>query len=340
MRSLRFLLFPFAFIYWIISSIRNVLFDLNVFRSHEIPGRSIIVGNLSVGGTGKSPHVDYLIRLLKEKNIVPVTLSRGYGRSTKGLVVADTESTAKLIGDEPLMYKSNHPDVHVVVCEDRWQAVQHIRRDQEEAVIILDDAFQHRKVKGGLNILITDFNKPFYSDFILPVGNLRESRSGKKRADIIVVSKCPEDIDESAMTTIRNRINTTSNVFFSSIHYSPLVPLFEGEPDEIEAVLLVSGIANPFPLKKHLEQKYTVEHVRFSDHHDFSSEDIDRIHKIFDTFASRKKAIVTTEKDLMRLKKYESVRDRKYQWHFQPIEIKFKEEEKFNTLINTYANHI
>jgi tetraacyldisaccharide 4'-kinase len=339
---LRFLLFPFAFIYLGITSTRNLLYKLGIFKTFVIPKKSICVGNLSVGGTGKTPHVSYLADFLSEKIEIAI-LSRGYGRKTTGFLWVKPNSKASEVGDEPLFYANRFKEkVHVAVCEKRAIGVQQIQTlFPKNELIILDDAFQHRAVKAGLNILITDFNKPLSTDFLMPVGTLRESRSGKNRADIIIVSKTPTNCTESNKNQIVQSLNFNSEfVFFSHISYAEMIP-FGTEIETIKKVILVTGIANPKPLLEHISKYYEVEQLTFSDHHTFSKVDIQRIHQKFDTFAHEETIILTTEKDYMRLKDYSSEWNlENYPWYFQPITVKIENEETFKNLINQYVNTI
>lgn len=342
MKILRFLLFPISLIYLIITSFRNFIYHFGILKTFVIPKKSICVGNLSVGGTGKTPHVSYLADFLSQTDETAI-LSRGYGRKTTGFLWVKPNSKASEVGDEPLFYATQFQEkVHVAVCEKRADGVRKIQETlPKNELIILDDAFQHRAVKAGLNILITDFSKPFSHDYLMPVGTLRESRSGKNRADIIIVSKTPNDCTESAKNQIAQSLNFKSEfVFFSHISYAPMIP-FGTEIENIKKVILVTGIANPKPLLEHISKQYDVEEIRFGDHHAFSSADILRIHQKFDTFAHEETIILTTEKDYMRLKDYSSEWNlQNYPWYFQPITVKIDNEEKFKNLINQYVNTI
>jgi tetraacyldisaccharide 4'-kinase len=342
MNLLRFLLFPFALFYLGITSTRNLLYKLGIFKTFVIPKKSICVGNLSVGGTGKTPHVSYLADFLSQ-TVETAILSRGYGRKTTGFLWVKPNSKVSEVGDEPLFYATQFQvKVHVAVCEKRADGVRKIQETfPKNELIILDDAFQHQAVKAGLNILITDFNKPFSTDFLMPVGTLRESRAGKNRADIIIVSKTPTDCAETTKNQIVQSLNFKPEfVFFSHISYDPMIP-FGTEIENIKKVILVTGIANPKSLLEHISKQYDVEEIRFSDHHAFSSTDILRIHQKFDTFAHEETIILTTEKDYMRLKDYSSEWNlQNYPWYFQPITVKIDNEEKFKNLINQYVNTI
>jgi tetraacyldisaccharide 4'-kinase len=342
MNLIRFLLFPFSFIYLGITSTRNLLYKLGIFKTSIIPKKSICVGNLSVGGTGKTPHVSYLADFLSQ-TVETAILSRGYGRKTTGFLWVKPNSKASDVGDEPMFYVNRFKEkVHVAVCEKRAIGIQQIQTlFPKNELIILDDAFQHRAVKSGLNILITDFSKPFYDDYLMPVGSLRESRAGKNRADIIIVSKTPNDCTETTKNQIVQSLNFKPEfVFFSHISYAPMNP-FGTEIENIKKVILVTGIANPKPLLEHISKQYDVEEIRFGDHHAFSKVDIQRIHQKFDTFAHEETIILTTEKDYMRLKDFSSDWNlQNYPWYFQPITVKIDNEEKFKNLINQYVNTI
>ena len=339
--NFRLLLLPLSWIYGTITFFRNKCYDFGIFKSYKIPVKSICVGNLSTGGTGKTPHVDLLIELILKADKNVATLSRGYGRTTKGLREVKITSNATEVGDEPLFYKCKYSEqIKVVVAEKRKIGVDFILKNTPKTdVIILDDAFQHRAVKAGLNIIISDYNHPFHSDFILPAGDLRESKSGIKRSDCIIISKCPIDLNAQKIEEIKAKINFASDlIFFSRIKYTALKPFrFEIAPN-IENILLVAGIGNPTPLYKYLNKDYNVNLLQFNDHHVFKASDIVKIHQKFDTFANGNKIIVTTEKDFMRLKNFEETLDKEYPWFYQPIKTIINEEERFNLYINEYVN--
>lgn len=342
MQALRKLLWPFSLVYGFITFVRNKWYDWGIFKSFAIPGKSICVGNLSVGGTGKTPHVAYLAEFLKEQSETCI-LSRGYGRKTSGFRLVNTSDSAENVGDEPLFYATIFDkNVHVAVCEKRAEGVQELQQlFPSNQLIILDDAYQHRAVKAGLNILLTEYNAPFSSDLVLPAGNLREFRNGKNRADLVIVTKCPQTITEVDKTRLANSLKVnTETLFFSEIVYAPFKP-FCKECTSIKKVLLVTGIANPSPLIAEIAQKYEVEHLKFGDHHAFSKQDIEEIHQKFDTFACNETIILTTEKDFMRLKAVSaSWKLDDYPWYYQPITVKIDNENKFKALINQYVNTI
>ena len=342
MHRLRLLLFPFSILYGCITFIRNKFFDWGIFEVYTIPLKSITIGNLSVGGTGKTPHVAFIVDFLKNNYKVAI-LSRGYGRKTKGYFQVNTSSTSEMVGDEPLFYFNNfNKDVSVVVCESRKQGVVEIEKTIHPKVIVLDDAFQHRKVKAGLSILLTEFSKPFYSDWMLPVGNLREFTSGKKRADFIVVTKCPENLSEKDKNNCIKKMNvSTSQVYFSKIVYGDVIRFDNQSVGLFDQVLLVTGIANPFPLKEYLEIDKKVELVAFPDHHDFSLSEIQKIHTKFDALENKNALILTTEKDYMRLKSQLSIKDlEKYPWCYVPITIDIDRKKEFLDEIINYVDTI
>lgn len=338
---LRILLLPFSLIYFLLTTFRNHLFDIGYFPSFHFETRVIAVGNLRVGGTGKTPHVEYLIRLLKS-NYPLATLSRGYGRKTKGFFLADATSTADTIGDEPLQfYKKFQDQITVTVGEERALAIPTILFERPATeVILLDDAYQHRTVTQDLNILLSDYNNPFYEDWVLPSGRLRESRKGAKRADIVIVSKCPAKLENPQKAEIRKRIqkyNSSAPIFFTGIQYQTPQPLFEGriEPD-LERILLVSGIANPGPLKQEIKRKYILEKtLDFGDHHSYSEKSIRLILKHFEEIKGNHKAIFTTEKDMVKLRS-ETLKELLLgvPVYYLPIEIYFHEgKEQFDQIV-------
>jgi tetraacyldisaccharide 4'-kinase len=311
LRSFRILLFPFSLLYAAGSRIRNFLFDKKILM-HEISFNLpiICVGNLAVGGTGKSPMVELLIVSLKQ-NYKIATLSRGYKRKTKGYVLADERSTALEIGDEPMQFHLKFPDVPVAVGEERVSAIPQLLFDKPDTqVIILDDAFQHRYIKAGLNILLTDYNNLFYRDFMLPTGDLRDNRSSYKRADIIVVTKCKPDLTEEEAKQITEEIAPLPHqkIFFSFIRYGTpyhIVNRMEYVLHPEAEVLLVTGIANPEPLKKYiLKNTSSFEQMLFSDHYIFNIDDLREIKKRYEEMDHQPKIIITTEKDAVRLMKF------------------------------------
>lgn len=342
---MRKILLPISFIYWIVLKIRHKLYDWNILRSRRFDFPIICVGNLRLGGTGKTPHTDYLIRLLETRYRVAV-LSRGYGRKTKGFVVGDATATHETIGDEPMLYLTKHPDIQVCVDENRVEGVERmLRQATPPQVILLDDAFQHRKIQAGLNLLLTEYHELYSEDCLLPAGNLRDIRDAARRADCIIVSKTPDDLDENAQNEIRKRlkINDNQNLYFSSIVYDDLQVLnaeAEKNPSaDADGVLVFCGIANPAPLIAHLQTRHqNVELLHFADHHNFSEHDIQSILKRFESMEGERKIIVTTEKDAMRLTKSAYLCQLESAPLFvAPIHIRFHQEEKFNEAIEQYV---
>ena len=311
MKNLKFLLYPLSVIYSIYTSFRNLLFDLGLIDSIQYKIPTIGIGNLSTGGTGKSIIVDYLIERFK-KNKKITTLSRGYNRKTKGFVQASESSDAYEIGDEPFQFFSKHPEINVVVCEDRRKGMNIILKNLSDTELcIWDDVFQHRFVKPGLMILSTTFQYPFYKDEILPIGNLRENKDSSKRADIIIVTKCPIDMQINDKETIIKSLNPLANqkVFFSTLTYKQKI---KSDVDQINIdtlsesdFILVTGIADSSYLVEFLKSKaFNFKHLKYSDHYNFNKLSIDKIRNI-----SSGKRILTTEKDFGRLKPKISDRD-------------------------------
>ncbi len=309
---MKFLLSPIAIIYTLIVLVRNKLFDLRVFTSVEYDFPLIAVGNLRVGGTGKTPMIGYLLRML-HANTETAVLSRGYGRKSKGFLLANDNSSAEQIGDEPLLIKSTFPSVNVAVDEKRVRGVEKLRRLQNEPeVILLDDAMQHRSIRPGLLILLTAYNKLFLDDFPLPAGRLREPKSAANRADVIVVTKCPTSLSIEERNTLETRIKTVSNkpVFFAYESYNSLRPLTEGLKEvsltdlSHYSVVLFSGLADPSNLLNWVrESAENVNHIEFNDHHWFSETDFERIKSVFEKTTSEKKLVLTTQKDAIRISK-------------------------------------
>lgn len=311
LKSFRYILFPFSIIYGSIIWCRNKMFDKNILRSASFNFPVICVGNLAVGGTGKTPMVEYLIRLFEGKYNV-ATLSRGYKRKTKGFAIADENTTAIDIGDEPMQLHKKFPGVAVSVSEERVVGIpQLLYAKPETQVIILDDAFQHREIRAGLNILLTSYQNLFTRDFILPAGDLRDVKSSSKRAEIIIVTKCKSYLDEKERDSIIAEIAPLpqQKVFFTKIEYSSPYHLFSKESRILEPkwnVLLVCGIADPGPIKEVLTTYVaSYEMLLYRDHHIFNTDDLKDIQKQFSEIEHQDKIILTTEKDGVRLAKFE-----------------------------------
>lgn len=352
MKFLRILLFPVSLLYGLLLFVRNKLYDWGIFFSTEFKVLTISVGNLTVGGTGKTPHIEYLIRLLRPEFHV-ATLSRGYGRKTKGFVLADAQSTVVDIGDEPLQFAVKFNDIPVAVDGKRVRGVKKIvSLFPMVQTILLDDAFQHRAIKPGLSIVLTEFGKLYLNDFVMPTGSLREFGSGIKRADIIIVTKCPEVL----LPIERNRLTKEikplphQHIYFSYIKYgefislhSQTINLFSKEYyfERHYSVVLLTGIANTQSLEYYLKDKVkTLIPVKFRDHHTFTKNDLEEVKKIFDNIASSNKIIVTTEKDAMRLRDpdFSDILNH-LPLFYMPIEIDFydKDKNEFNEQILHYV---
>jgi len=346
LKSFRILLLPFALLYWLVIAVRNWLYNKNILQSASFGLPIICVGNLAVGGTGKSPMVEYLVRVLKDKFNV-ATLSRGYKRRTKGYALANRESTALEIGDEPMQFHIKFPNVPVAVGEERVEAIPQLLHDRPETkAIILDDAFQHRAIKAGLNILLTDYNNLFTRDFYLPTGDLRDLKSEYKRAEVIVVTKCKADLTIHEKEKIIKEIGPQKRqtIFFAAIEYGQPYHILNHSGfslTENTEVLLVSGIANPRPLKNLLE-KYSKTYymIQYADHRIFTFDDLQEVKKRFKAIDAVNKIILTTEKDAVRLVKFNTeIAD----WPLYVIPVRhhflYGEEDRFNQLVINFIRN-
>jgi len=347
--NFRKLLLPLSYLYGAAASLRNFLYNTGILMSEKFAVPVICIGNLNAGGTGKTPHVEYIIRLLKDKFTI-ATLSRGYGRSSTGFLFAKPEMNAEMLGDEPLQYFLKYPEVIVSVSESRAGGIKRIlSKHPGIEAILMDDALQHRSVKAGLNILITDYSDLFTDDTILPSGNLREPKSGYKRAGIIVVSKCPENLSQAEKEKIISKIKPLpgQQVLFSFLKYESPVSFHNGKeqinPAQLKEyeVLLITGIANPSPLSEYLKSKTGAFYpMTFRDHHMFTKSDLLSAQKIFNNIASSKKILVTTEKDFMRLRKEELKKIiLQLPFYYLPVKVEFNETDKklFDELILNYV---
>lgn len=314
MKTLKLLLIPFSLLYGIITWIRNICFDFGILPSKSFNIPIISVGNLRAGGTGKTPHIEYLIKLLTPKHKTAV-LSRGYGRKTSGFILADENTKSKEIGDEPMQIFKKFKSVSVAVHANRVKGIKNLLNIKPEIkAILLDDAFQHRYVNPGLSILLTEYSDLYSNDFMLPTGNLREFAGGASRADIIIVTKTPNIFSPLDRRSILDKINPKpyQRVYFSYTKYGDLVPL--NKPEEENpftkeyyfernySFLVLTGIAKAINIQYYLKSKVSeVIPMAFADHHQYTSDDINELHKTFNSIASSKKIIITTEKDSMRL---------------------------------------
>ena len=347
MRYLNWMLLPFSWLYGLITDIRNHMYDSDILKSFRFNLPILVVGNLAVGGTGKTPMIEYIIRLLKKEYKV-ATLSRGYKRKISGFRIAGPLDNALTLGDEPIqIYHKFNPEVTVTVGEDRVYAIPFILKDHPETeVILLDDAFQHRRLKASFQILITDYNRLFYQDRVLPAGFLRESRKNANRADAIVVSKCPPSLPEEKKSHIIAKIHQYAGkgkpVYFTYISYEEPVP-FGGNKKHIgDLIILVTGISNPDPLIQHLESKYKVlKHFCYPDHHLFSSKNIDSILRYSEQLDNASLSILFTEKDLYRIINTDNEKKLTgFPIYFQPITYKFVEYGKeFDQMILESIRH-
>lgn len=340
------MLAPFSLLYGLGVSLRNFFYRNGLLKSIEFSLPIISVGNLSVGGAGKTPHIEYLLRLLKDY-LHLATISRGYKRKTKGFLDVHPNMTAEQVGDEPLQFKRKFPDVTVTVSESRTFAIPQIVMNQPETqLILLDDAFQHRSVKPGLNILLTEFDHPFTRDFLLPSGRLREWRSASERADLILVTKCPPDLHEEDRKQLLQEIDPLpgQSVFFTYYHYSKPYYIFDAryqvelQPDW--EVLLISAIAGTDYLVSYLEtQVNTVRLLEYEDHHYFSKHDVGNLKASFSRMDVEKKVILTTEKDAMRLEMHRAfLVENRLPIFVLPIEVKFHfgEGERFDQYVKDF----
>ncbi len=342
---LKLLLYPLALIYGAIVWVRNRMYDTGMSSFIKFAPPVIAIGNLSTGGTGKTPHVEYLIKLLQDRYRV-ATMSRGYKRSTQGFLMADAQTNALRIGDEPMQYHLKFPEAIVSVAEERITGIpQLLAKRPDIDVILLDDAYQHRSVKAGRNILITDYTKPFYKDYVLPFGTLREGRSSYKRADFIIISKCPPQLSLQEAQNIELQINKKEyqNIYFSSILYEKPYNFFTNTPVDLAGtnIVLVTGIARPEPLTEHLKGIATdVHNLSYPDHHYFGSQDLEEIKSAYDNWQVGNKVIATTEKDAARLHLH---LEKIQAWNIPVVvipismSILFGKEQEFNNKIEAYV---
>ncbi|MFC2125268.1 tetraacyldisaccharide 4'-kinase [Bacteroidota bacterium] len=333
-RLISILLLPFALIFDVITRFRNLLYEINVFKTIEFEIPIISVGNIRVGGTGKTPFAAYMVDLISKKSECS-TLSRGYGRKTEGFLEVFQESLTKSVGDEALMLKKRFGDsAGVYVCEDRAYAIPHILYERPQTrAIILDDAFQHRRVNRDLNILLSDYSHPFYEDNLMPSGRLREGRYAVKRADCIVITKCPDSINgderQQIITSIQNCTDFDTPVFFSSIKYQEPVPVFHKSLKCGTDIILFTGIAEPKPLLQYVESEFNlIDSARFPDHHEFSLRNLKKLIRLHQKTDKGGTSFVCTEKDMVRLFRPEIVEFLKEVPVFYiPIDIKMIECE-------------
>jgi len=327
-------LLPFSWLYGIVVGLRNALFDMGILKSRAFDVPVISVGNITIGGAGKTPHVEYIIRLLHDKVKVAV-LSRGYKRKSSGYILADADCTATDIGDEPCQMKRKFADIYVAVDKNRCHGIDRITTDQETSdtdVVLLDDAFQHRYVKPGVNILLVDYHRLIIYDTLLPAGRLRERQHGKSRADIVIVTKCPHDLNpmEYRVLTKAMGLYPFQKLYFTTIAYKPMYQLFGTENkalcdvDAGTSILLLTGIASPNQLISDLGKRFAnITRLTFADHHRFSRRDIERINHTFGQMSGHK-LLITTEKDAERLINIDGLSDEVRQsTYVLPISVEF-----------------
>ncbi len=337
-------------LYGIAAGIRNELFNIRVLSSYEFDIPVISVGNITVGGTGKTPHTEYIAELLR-KNFRVAVLSRGYKRKTRGFFVVEPTSKVRQVGDEPLQIKSKFKEVIVAVDANRIRGIKRLLALPEKpGVILLDDAFQHQYVTPGVNILLTDYNRLITKDSLLPYGRLRESATNKSRATIIIVTKCPAEIKpiDERIITKELEIRPYQNLYFSRISYESLMPVF---PDDVASqsieltegigVLLITGIANPLPLREHLQHgSHDIHEMNFADHHQFNLKDLDRITAKFNALTKGKKVIITTEKDMIRFRDLKTIPEIiRQNMYYIPVKISFLNDagKEFDRKILSYV---
>ncbi|XOV95148.1 MAG: tetraacyldisaccharide 4'-kinase [Bacteroidota bacterium] len=327
------LLYPFALLHDLITQIRNRLFDKEVIKPIQFETNVIGIGNLSVGGTGKSPMVAYLCEWFSNQKMNVTTLSRGYKRKTKGFRIVTDEETAITVGDEPFMFYQRYREkIKVVVGEERMYAIPELLYHFPETdVILMDDAYQHRTVKPSLNILITTYQRPFFNDHLMPSGYLRENKFGASRADIILVSKCPLSLSEAEQRSMKDKIEVYSQatVFFSGIKYGDPVPFF-GKNDQLkENAVVISGIANEAIFHNYTDEQFKVKiHHSYGDHHTYSKLDIKGIINELDENTN----LITTEKDAVKMQMFPELKD--YSCFYIPINVKFlRDEALFQSMI-------
>ena len=348
MQIIRIILSPLALLYGAAIYLRNFLFDVNVLKSKSFNRAVICVGNLTVGGTGKTPHTEYLINLLKD-DLNVATLSRGYKRKTKGFLMASSSSTASDIGDEPMQIQTKFSGITVAVDEQRVRGIETLLQQKPSTdVILLDDAFQHRYVRPGFSILLTDYNNLIYKDCFLPTGTLRDSFSQRKRANVVIVTKCPRDLSDGEQQKIIGKLKLQSHqqVYFTSYTYGDIEPVFGDEetainPNSHPNVIALAGIANPKPFFGHLKDLYTVDHtIQLPDHYHFTEKKIRAIFERISALKNRTSIVITTEKDAARIKEFNNLPSQvKRVFFFIPIRVSFLngKEEEFNCKIHEYA---
>ncbi len=342
-------LLPISWLYGIGVSIRNFFFNIGLLKSRSFNIPIISVGNITVGGTGKTPHVEYLIRLLKDNFNIAV-LSRGYKRKSKGFVLADDDIEMKMIGDEPYQMKQKYPGITVAVDKDRCHGIEQIcssKNTKNTDVILLDDAYQHRYVKAGINILLVDYHRMLASDKLLPAGRLREHEDGKSRADMVIITKCPSDLKPMEFRVITKAMDLYpyQQLYFTTLKYKDLAPIYGGDYKTLDSIaeyniLLLTGIASPRQIMEDLKPyAKNINQMTYRDHHQFTDKDVENLNKRYSVLP-QPKIIITTEKDATRIKGLSGLSEEvKCSIYTLPIEVKFmlEQEETFNENIIGYV---
>ena len=346
------ILYPITLLYGMVVGLRNKFFDWKILRSEEFDIPIISVGNLTVGGTGKTPHTEYLIELLSQKFKVAL-LSRGYKRKTSGYRLSTNDSTSKEIGDEPYQIKQKYPSIHVAVDGNRCRGIHHLCEEDQSKdveVVLLDDAFQHRYVVPGINIVLVDYNRPIHEDRLMPIGMLREPASSIHRAHVVIVTKCPTDIKpiDFRIASKHLELRPYQRLYFTTFAYSNLRAFTNRTISKSLAaitpdthILLVTGIASAVPLVEKLsEQTEHITHMEYGDHHTFTRSELQAIGKTFASIEAPSKLIITTEKDAARLSGYELDDTLKSNLYVLPIKVQFlqEQEESFNQYITDYVS--
>ena len=342
-KYLKLLLWPFSLLYGAVTGLRNLLYNKGILKSTAYDMPVLAVGNLTVGGTGKTPHVEYLLRLLHKYKLA--TLSRGYKRQTTGFILADATSTAAQLGDEPYQYHQDFAEVAVAVCEKRVEGVDRLKELVPSLeVVVLDDAMQHRAIQPSLMIMLTDYGRPFFKDLILPAGLLRESRHGAARADVVVVSKCPQGLSQIEREKYTSQISKYTlpgtPVFFSTFTYG--TPVSIGAADQVHrSIVLLTGIANPEPMRDYLQQQgYTIVKVyTFPDHHTYATDDLIEVKDFVSKFKGKGISILTTSKDAVKLTASGiAAISKQLPLFYLPIEVSFQENaEKFDSIVSEHV---
>lgn len=342
MKLLRLALLPFSVLYGSVLWLRNKLYDWKILPSRKAQIKTIVVGNLALGGTGKTPFIEYLIELFPQRHIA--VLSRGYGRKTAGTVFAEPQSTAEDIGDEPLQIIRKFPEITLCVESDRLKGIDAIKAQNPDVeFIILDDAFQHRRLQGGFNILLTTFQKPFYRDYYIPSGTLRDHKVRARHADIVVVTKAPVETKEPKAQRIKSKLQYLKKpIFFSHLNYGKYMSLSAADsPENYDAYAAVTGIANPELFIGRLSREFSLEkHFKFPDHHSFNRQNLQEFREFIGNFAGGKLAFLTTEKDAMRLLKFEKeLRDLDLHFFYLPVQVVFEEgKSEMERLLRNYIH--